>query len=288
MSEDIQNKRILVLNVFEKVKNETSNRSKSSIAEYINIHFQQEFGYSRNERTYVRYYNYLVEKERNYPIDELTLLHMSKYLSFRNYEDFCENMGNERNEINEGMENQEEEKIIIININGRQITIIINPDPSTKSFNLSDFFAKQSHMGILGIILIIGTLVGSLGSLQHKSKQLEGSSLINLIMNGTTDNPEATRCMYWNDSTYTATACDDKTLYRNIVPIDSLDLKNFKKITKPDTLTPENALGKIWYSKRWNKVEFFSTTNRKGTNPKNGATLRPVTEKIIEKHAHKK
>ena len=47
-------------------------------------------------------------------------------------------------------------------------------------------------------------------------------------MNGTADNPEATRCMYWNDSTYTATACDDKTLYRNIVPIDSLDLKNFK------------------------------------------------------------
>ncbi|MCL1691851.1 hypothetical protein CMU59_01500 [Elizabethkingia anophelis] len=282
MSEDIQNKRILVLNVFEKVKSETSNRSKNSIAEYINVHFQQEFGYSRNEKTYVRYYDNLVIKDKDYPIDELSLLHMSKYLSFNNYEDFCERMRPERNDENKYR------KIIIITIDGQQITIIINPDPSTKSFNLSDFFAKQSHMGILGIILIIGTLVGSLGSLQHKSKQLEGSSLINLIMNGTTDNPEATRCMYWNDSTYTATACDDKTLYRNIVPIDSLDLKNFKKITKPDTLTPENALGKIWYSKRWNKVEFFSTTNRKGTNPKNGATLRPVTEKIIEKHAHKK
>ncbi|CDN73040.1 hypothetical protein [Elizabethkingia anophelis] len=282
MSEDIQNKRILVLNVFEKVKSETSNRSKNSIAEYINVHFQQEFGYSRNEKTYVRYYDNLVIKDKDYPIDELSLLHMSKYLSFNNYEDFCERMRPERNDENKYR------KIIIITIDGQQITIIINPDSSIDSFNLSDFFTKQSRMGILGIILIIGTLVGSLGSLQHKSKQLEGSSLINLIMNGTTDNPEATRCMYWNDSTYTATACDDKTLYRNIVPIDSLDLKNFKKITKPDTLTPENALGKIWYSKRWNKVEFFSTTNRKGTNPKNGATLRPVTEKIIEKHAHKK
>ncbi|WP_411898324.1 hypothetical protein [Elizabethkingia occulta] len=282
MIKEIQNKRILVLNVFEKVKNETSNRSKRSIAEYINIHFQQEFGYSRNERTYIRYYDNLVINDKNYPIDELTLLHMSKYLSFNNYEDFCERMGSERNEENNYR------KIIIITIDGRQITIIINPDPSIDSFNLSDFFTKQSRTGILGIILIIGTLVGSLGSLQHKSKQLKGSSLINLIMNGTADNPEATRCMYWNDSTYTATACDDKTLYRNIVPIDSLDLKNFKKITKPDTLTPENALGKIWYSKRWNKVEFFTTTNRKGTNPKNGATLRPVTEKIIEKHAHSK
>ena len=78
---------------------------------------------------------------------------MSKYLSFNNYEDFCERMGSERNEENNYR------KIIIITIDGRQITIIINPDPSIDSFNLSDFLPNKAVREFWELFLLLELLL---------------------------------------------------------------------------------------------------------------------------------
>ncbi|OPB93003.1 hypothetical protein [Elizabethkingia ursingii] len=277
MGEDYQRKRILVQKVFEKVKNETRRNSINSIAEYLSTHFEEKYVLSRDIATYSRYHRRLIKRNEDYDIDEFMLKCLSQFLGYQNFEDFCQNISieKEKGDTTVKISINEDEESLSARLSNIFVTITNAP-----VFNLSEFFQNnKANMGIVGIILA-GSLIG--GNIYNKDKTNSG------ITTATGFLMKEKKCMYWNDSTYTATACEDKNPHRLIIPIDSTELNYFKKITRPDTLTPENALGKIWYSKRWNKVEFFNTTNRKGTNPKNGATLRPVTEMIIEKYAHSK
>ena len=53
-----------------------------------------------------------------------------------------------------------------------------------------------------------------------------------------------------------------------------------KKITRPDTLTVENALGKVWYAKSNRRVEFLHITAFILK-----MVLREATAYMIEKYA---
>ena len=57
-----------------------------------------------------------------------------------------------------------------------------------------------------------------------------------------------------------------------------------KKIKMSDTLTAENALGKVWYDKTNKKVEFFT---HHGVHPENGKTLKAVTKHILKTYCKK-
>lgn len=277
MGENYQRKRILVQKVFEKVKNETQRNSINSIAEYLSTHFEEKYVLSRDIATYSRYHRRLIKRNEDYDIDEFMLKCLSKYLGYKDFDDFSQNISieKEKGDTTVKISINEDEESLSARLSNIFVTITNAP-----VFNLSEFFQNnKANMGIVGIILA-GSLIG--GNIYNKDKTNSG------ITTATGFLMKEKKCMYWNDSTYTATACEDKNPHHLIIPIDSTELNYFKKITRPDTLTPENALGKIWYSKRWNKVEFFNTTNRNGANPKNGATLRPVTEMIIEKYAHSK
>ena len=271
MGENYQRKRILVQKVFEKVKNETQRNTKNSIAEYLSTHFEERFSLSRDTATYARYHRRLIERNEDYDIDEFMLKCLSKYLGYQNFDDFSQNISieKEKGDTTVKISINEDEESLSARLSNIFVTITNAP-----VFNLSEFFQhNKANMGIIGIILagsIIGSLIyGGKGTIPPKTLMY-------------------TPCMYWNGDEYKITDCENKDPHITLEQIDSTQIKYFKRITQSDTLTPENALGKIWYSKRWNKVDFFTTTNRKGTNPKNGATLRPVTEMIIEKYAHKK
>ena len=276
MGENYQRKKILVQKVFEKIKNETRRNSINSIAEYLSTHFEERFELPRDTATYARYHRRLIKQNEDYDIDDFMLKCLSQYLGYHNFDDFCQNINieKEHGNTNVTISINEDEESLSEKISKIFVTVTTTVAPV---FNLSEFFKNnKASMGIAGIILA-GSLIG--GNIYNKDKP--GSA----ITTATGFLLKEKKCMYWNDSTYTATACEDKNPHRLIIPIDSTELHYFKKITRPDTLTSENALSKIWYSKRWNHVDFFTTTNRKGTNPKNGATLRPVTEMIIEKYA---
>ena len=277
MGENYQRKRILVQKVFEKAGKESGKKYKNPIGDVIDVYFNDIYGFSKGGKTFTRYYTSLVEQNEDYPIDDITKDQLSKYLGYQNFEDFCQNASieKEKGDTTVKISINEDEESLSARLSNIFVTITNAP-----VFNLSEFLQNnKANMGIIGVILA-GSLIG--GTMYDKDKPNSG------ITTATGFLLKEKKCMYWNDSTYTATVCEDKNPHRIIIPIDSTELDYFKKITRPDTLTSENALGKIWYSKRWNKVEFFSTTNRKGTNPKNGATLRPVTEMIIEKYAYSK
>ena len=85
------------------------------------------------------------------------------------------------------------------------------------------------------------------------------------------------------DRVYVDVFCDELIEGREIIASNE-ERKMIRKITKPDTLTIENALGKVWYDKSNGKVEFFT---HYGIHPENGKTLKEVSSHILEVYAKK-
>ncbi|WP_073552707.1 hypothetical protein [Elizabethkingia meningoseptica] len=269
MDEDYQRKRILVQKVFEKAGKEIPRKTPSAIADYLSPLFEEKFGILKDPMTYSRYYRYLIKRNEDYTIDDITKDQLSKYLGYKDFNDFSQNISIEKEHGNTNLTisiNEDEESLseklskIIINITNAPV------------FNLSEFFQKKSNMAVTGVILA-GSLVG--GFFYNKDKQEEPPKIT----------LKETFCMYWAGDEYKITNCSDKDPHHNLKPFDSIQIKYFKRITQPDTLTPDNAMEKVWYSKLNNQVDFFTSVGT-GTNPGNDAKLKPVTPLIIEKYAH--
>ncbi|MBD1434930.1 hypothetical protein H8B06_19065 [Sphingobacterium sp. DN00404] len=89
-------------------------------------------------------------------------------------------------------------------------------------------------------------------------------------------------CMCWNGARYVEVDCQDKGQPYQIIGLDKNKLAHFQKITRPDTLNDED-IGKVWYSKINNEVEFFTYP---GHHPiKQERSLKAVTKHIIERYA---
>lgn len=88
-------------------------------------------------------------------------------------------------------------------------------------------------------------------------------------------------CMIWRDDHYEPIACGEKVEGALIIGLDSVKLKNFRKITTPDTIT-YRAMGKVWYSKIDGKIEFFTS---EGLHPVNiNRKLKPLSTYMIDKY----
>lgn len=93
------------------------------------------------------------------------------------------------------------------------------------------------------------------------------------------------RCMYWAEDHYVQVSCNQKFGADTIaVAFDSARFYQLKRITRPDTITL-NAIGKVWYIKRNNKYEFYTSGGYYPADPK--SRLRPVTEFIIQNRISK-
>lgn len=92
-------------------------------------------------------------------------------------------------------------------------------------------------------------------------------------------------CMCWNEFKYIKVDCRDKTQPNQIVGLNEDKLHNFEKIRKPDTLSKADV-GKVWYSKIDNEVEFFTSS---GKHPVHiNRSLKAATEHIITTWAGRK
>ncbi len=89
-------------------------------------------------------------------------------------------------------------------------------------------------------------------------------------------------CMCWNGERYMEINCQDKGQSYQIIGLDKNKLLHFQKITRTDTLNQKD-IGKVWYSKINNEVEFFTYP---GHHPvEYGRSLKAATEYIIDKYA---
>ena len=265
-------KKILVKTVFDNTKKILPRGSKSSVATYLSSEFEQKFKYSKDERTFVRFYTALVENNSDYDIDDVTLDWFSECIGYKDYDDFCKNFTFTKTtgdsttlkvSINDDEESISEKFSKIF------ITVTNNP-----IFNIPEFLTKQSNLGIIGVILCGGLLVGNkMYKADERSPEIANNvNKLGLLA-------ATKQCMYWNGKEYVPEDCGQPK--DDLIAIDPKKIANFKKITKPDTI---NSVRGIWYSKYQNEVEFFTAD---GINPENGKSLNPLTDHILYKYTNK-
>ncbi|REC61059.1 hypothetical protein DRF65_17495 [Chryseobacterium pennae] len=265
-------KKLLIHEVFNKAREDFPKKtSKSGLASELSDHFEKTWKFLINERTFVRYYNICIIDNEDPDIRDGEILDkLSLYVGYDDFIDFSTTFVKKDEETNKTtvkikVDEHEEslsEKLsnIIINITNEQ------------HFKMPEF-VKQNGLGIAGAFLVISVLVGN-----HYSSRSKNSTPLSFFGSSADERS----CMFWDDNEYKLANCEDKNPQRSLIPKDTIQLRYFKRITRKDTLTVDNALGTTWYSKFNGNVEFFTMD---GVDPDTGRELRASTIYIIEKYA---
>jgi len=265
--------KLLITEVFKKAEQESKRDTKNGLASYLWLYFKEDLKFEINDKSFSRYYDAYVigNKEIRIKPDRLDIL--SQYLGYKDFAEFSGTFIKNDNEENKttvkiSVDDDEEsltEKLskIVINITNEQY------------FKVPDFL-KKNGLGILEMTFILLMVTGGVFFSNNKTSKSLG------FMSGwgspATDKPY----MYWDKDRYMATDSSSLHSHAEVVPMHSYSFINMKKIMRPDTLTVNNAMGKVWYDKTNNHVEFFTSL---GQHPENGKALKDVTEHILETYA---
>lgn len=272
-------RKLLIQKVFEHVKKSSEKDTKSGWAGDIADYLDEHLGFMISKRTLIRYYEAYVEGDEEIDIELVILNKLSQYLDYRDYNDFISTV--EKRGENTSITTVQVDNNEVASVNGTTgISVTINNSNSNNNdnhqhFNVPDFI-KKNGMGILEMTFVVLLATGGVVFSNPKSSTRLG------IMSGL--NPPATdkSFMYWDKDRYMATDSNYLGPQIEVVPMDARPFKYLKKITRPDTLTLDNAAHKVWYDKSDNEVEFFTSF---GKHPENGKTLKEATAYIIENYA---
>ncbi len=301
MSEFFLQKRELVSQVYEKARKSTTESSFSGILKNLEIVLLEDLGIPLSYKTFETYYKILVESNEDYKIKTTILNDLSAYLGYADFKDFTVQNPIKNSKIKisiDGKESVKETKSfsdIIINITNSPV------------FTLPEFITKHSNsFGLIGIFLVFGFIFkkGDFFSREKEENSIQKAESV-IIEKNNPSKPEPAQfvnvpkqilaipeekylerkkeCMYWNGECYVEIFCNEKVEGSEVLGLNE-EAKLLRKITRPDTLTEENSLGKIWYDKSNNHVEFFT---HYGKHPENGKTLKEITSHILEKYAKK-
>ena len=303
MSEFFLQKRELVFQVYEKAKKSTTESSFSGISKNLELVLLEDFGIPLSYKTFETYYKILVENNEDYKIKTTILNDLSTYLGYADFKDFTGQNPIKNSKIKisiDGKESVKETKScsdIIINISNSLV------------FTLPEFITKHSNSFVLiGIFLVSGFILkkGDFFSVEKEEKRIQEIDSV-IVQKNNLSKLEPTpaqfvnvpkqilaipeeknlerkkECMYWNGEIYVEVFCGEKIEGTEVLGLNE-EAKLMRKITRPDTLTEENSLGKVWYDKSNNHVEFFT---HYGKHPENGKTLKELTSHILEKYAKK-
>lgn len=306
MKKFLTEKKLLLEKIFEKASAETTEKSFSGIAKYIERTLWDDYKVQLSHKTFETYYKTIVEKEEDYNIKSIILDELSKFLGFEDFKEFCKNLPQElldkkseiKIEINGNSKNSLSDKFssVIINITNSPV------------FTMPEFISKHSNsFGLIGILLVTGFLFKKndfFSGFGEKERDKKTDTILvnekgevnsvpihfvsipeNVVIKDDVVKitPRKKECMYWNGEFYEEVFCDELIEGKEIIALNK-EKEMLKKITRPDTLTVENALGKVWYAKSNRRVEFFT---HHGIHPENGKTLREATAYMIEKYAKK-
>ncbi|WP_374465316.1 hypothetical protein [Chryseobacterium sp.] len=135
---------------------------------------------------------------------------------------------------------------------------------------------RKNGLGILEMTFVLFLVTGGVVFSNGKNSKSFG------IISGWESSAINKAYMYWDKDRYMATDSSSLGSQVEVVPMNEYMFKYFKKIMRPDTLTVANSLGKVWYNKSKNHVEFFTSF---GKHPENEKTLKGVSERILENYA---
>lgn len=93
-----------------------------------------------------------------------------------------------------------------------------------------------------------------------------------------------TGCMYWAGDSYAEMPCNEERSGRLKLPMDPEKMKNFKRITREDTIT-EKSIGRIYYIRIDGRIEYYTTG---GNHPVDVTrTLKVLSSYMFFKHLGK-
>ncbi|MFN1218420.1 hypothetical protein ACKW6Q_15740 [Chryseobacterium kwangjuense] len=272
-------KKLLIHEVFEQAERESGRDTKNGKALYLWSYFEEHFGIKITEKSFVRYYDAYIagtdNKEINIEPERLNLL--SKYVGYKDFNDFSQTYikrNETANKTTVKIKVDEDEQSLSEKFSNLNINIT-----NEQHFKMPEFL-KQNGLGIMEIALLGCLVTGNV--VFSNSKKMDLPSTFGL-MSGIQSGIEK-KYMYWDGERYIAT---DSSFIRPGLEVKAMNehqFLHFKKIMRKDTLTDVNALGKTWYSKYNNEVEFFTDD---GVDPDNGRELRRSTSLIIYKYAGK-
>ena len=266
-------RKLLINEVFRRAKEESQRDTKNGLASYLWLYFKDDIGFEINDKSFSRYYDTYVTGNGEIKIQQDRLDKLSQYIGYENFTDFSRTFIKTEENANKttvkiSVDKDEEsltEKLsnIIINITNEQ------------NFKMPEFM-KQNGFGMVEVAFVLLLLTGNYTFSKQQNK--EHPSVLSLL----DESPKEKKCMYWDKTEYKLADCEDDRPNLNLKPTDDYLVKYFKKITRKDTLTVENAVGNTWYSKYNGVVEFFTID---GKDPDNGRELRSSTAYIVEKYA---
>jgi len=267
----MSNRKLLINEVFKQGEKESGKNAKSGIAAYLWSYFDDHFPPSISDKTFIRYYDSFIRDGKEINIDSDTLNKMSQYIGYKDFSDFSRTFVKTEEDANKTTVK------ISVDENDTSLTDkIINIIITNEQYFKMPEFMKQNGFGIVEVAFVLLLLTGNYTFSKQQNK--ENPSVLSLLG----ESKKEKKCMYWDKVEYKITECEDDRPNLDLTPADDYLIKYFKKITRKDTLTVENAVGKTWYSKYNGVVEFFTLD---GEDPDNGRELRASTAYIIEKYA---
>lgn len=272
----------LIHDIFDRIKETSEKDTKNGWSDDLADAIYNKLKFKISGKTLCRYYEaYIDGNNEEKGIEALILNRLSQYLDFDDYEDFCKTIEKKgecasKTTVKIDVDNEEASSV-----NGMpNVNVTINNTNSNNNNNDQHFkvpdFIKHNGLGILEMTFVLLMVTG--GVFFSNSKTSKSLGFMSGWGSPATDKPY----MYWDKDRYMATDSSSLHSRAEVVPMHSYSFINMKKIMRPDTLTVDNAMGKVWYDKSNNHVEFFTSL---GQHPENGKALKDVTEHILETYA---
>ncbi|WEK68735.1 MAG: hypothetical protein P0Y62_12850 [Candidatus Chryseobacterium colombiense] len=257
MSKFLPQKRKLLEEVFQKASNDTPQKSFYGIVTHLETALNDDYNIVLSYKSFETYYKTIVENEKDYNIKPAILDDLSTYLGYDDFRSFCLDWKTIEYTVSQTLSK------IVINITNKPI------------FNIPDVF-KKNGLGILEMTFVLLMVTGGVFFSNNKNSGARG------LMSNWNPITIDKSFMYWDGDRYMATDSSSLGPQIDVIPMDKFRFKYFKKITRPDTLTVANSIGKVWYDKSNNNVEFFTSY---GKHPVNDKALKDVSERILSNYA---
>lgn len=256
MSKFLPEKKRLLEEVYEKASSTTTETSFNGILLHLERTLEDDFE-PLSYKSFENYYKTIVENDEDYNIKRPILDNLSRYLEYDNFKEYCAGWKTIEHTIQQAIS-----KIMI--------TIINKP-----IFTLPKFL-QQNGPGIVEMAFVLLLVSGGVVFSSNKVSPPIG------FLSGWGTAAVEKKYMYWDEDRYMATDSSHLGPQIEVMPMERNVFIYQKKITRPDTLSVENAMGKVWYNKSNNQIEFFTSF---GKHPENEKTLKSVTPYILDNYA---
>jgi hypothetical protein len=162
----------------------------------------------------------------------------------------------------------------ILQVEGAKIPIAESKDDSMLFIDNSKGNSQIFKLKIaVAIGLIVTILFGGMYTWEHEKL---GEMFFGNVNTG---------CMYWTGDHYEKIPCNEELKGRIILPLDEEKRKNFRRITRIDTIT-KWSIGKVYYIKDSNVLKYYTGS---GSYPEDlNRNLKVLSMYIFSKYLNKK